>query len=62
MEKKDTCQTCRGQGTIDKLSDNLISVDKGSPDNHVLKFAGKGHQFPGAEHGELHVKIRVQKH
>lgn len=60
--KEDTCSSCRGKGTQDKLSEESISVDPGTPDNHVLKFISKGHESPGSETGELHVKIRVQKH
>lgn len=62
IKKENQCSTCKGQGTHDKLSSELITVESGSPDNHVLKFIGKGHESPGKDNGELHVKIRVQKH
>ena len=62
IKKENLCGTCKGQGTHDKLSNELITVEAGSPDNHVLKFLGKGHESLGLDSGELHVKIRVQKH
>lgn len=39
-----------------------VSVEAGTPTDHVIKFNGEGNELPGAEAGDLLIKVSVKKH
>lgn len=39
-----------------------VSVEAGCPSDHVIKFNGEGNELPGAEAGDLLIKVTVKKH
>ena len=39
-----------------------VSVEPGCPTDHIIKFNGEGNELPGAEAGDLLIKVSVKKH
>jgi DnaJ-class molecular chaperone len=60
MAKEDICKNCKGDGIIEIKETEKISIDVGTPDEHVLKFTGKGNELPDAIAGDLMVKIHIK--
>ena len=39
-----------------------ISIEQGTPTDHVIKFNCEGNEIPGAEAGDLLIKVSIKKH
>lgn len=37
-------------------------MEAGCPSDHIIKFNGEGNELPGAEAGDLLIKVTVKKH
>lgn len=60
---KEQCESCGGDGVIDKDEEVKLKVPKGTPDGLVLRFKEKGHAGRnGGGYGDLYVQIEVQPH
>jgi len=61
-EEKDKCKTCKGERikTVEKTLE--IPIDKGTPSDKTILFAGEGNEAPGAMAGDLHVKVTIKDH
>lgn len=62
MEDDDTCSHCEGEGLTQVTEKEDISIDVGTPDEHLLKFSGKGNAIPDAVAGDLIIKVNIKKH
>lgn len=62
MDEKKKCKKCKGKkiSEVDKKVD--VSVESGTPSDHVIRFNGEGNEIPDAEAGDLLVKVSVRKH
>jgi len=61
-EEKDKCKTCKGEKikTVEKTLE--IPIDRGTPSDKTILFAGEGNEAPGAMAGDLHVKVTIKDH
>lgn len=59
---KKQCKKCKGKKIIEVQKKVDISVEAGTPDDHIIKFNGEGNEIPGAEAGDLVVRVNVRKH
>jgi len=62
MKDEDICKHCEGEGLLEVNEKEKVSIDVGTPDEHVLKFVGKGNEIPDAIAGDLYVKVHIKKH
>ena len=62
FEEKDRCKVCKGEKikTVEKTLE--IPIDRGTPSDKTILFAGEGNEAPGAMAGDLHVKVTVKDH
>ncbi len=62
FDPKKQCKKCKGKKTVDVKKKVDISVEAGTPDDHIIKFNGEGNEIPGAEAGDLLVRVNIRKH
>lgn len=62
FDEKDRCKVCKGEKikTVEKILE--VPIDKGTPDEKDILFAGQGNEVPGAMAGDLHVRVSIKKH
>ena len=57
------CETCRGEGRIERLRKIRVSVPPGIDDGHQIRLSGEGEAGPrGGPKGSLYVAVSVQPH
>ena len=57
------CPTCRGRGSVQRVSSLAVQVPAGAPDGLRLRLPGQGDAGgPGAHPGDLYVVVRVANH
>ncbi len=57
---KEKCQDCAGHGVKRSQSEIVIKVPAGINDGEVIRMAGQGEAMPGAQSGDLYVKLHVR--
>lgn len=62
MEKDDICKPCKGEGITEVNETEDIMIDVGTPDEHLIKYTGKGNAIPDAVAGDLIIKVNIQPH
>lgn len=62
IDAANVCKTCRSKKVMSQAKKVQISVEAGTPDNHVIRIAGEGDEHPEAQAGDLAVKVNVEKH
>lgn len=61
-DPKKICKKCKGKKLQEISVPAEISIEPGCPTDFVMKLNGMGNEIPGAEAGDLLVKISVKKH
>lgn len=62
MDEKKKCKKCKGKKLTEIEKKVEVCIEPGCPSDHIIKFNGEGNEFPGAEAGDLLVKVSVKKH
>ena len=62
IDPANVCKTCKGKKVTTQEKKVQISVEAGTPSDHVVKITGEGDEHPEAQAGDLMVKVNVQKH
>lgn len=62
MDEKKRCKKCKGKKTAEVQKKVDVSIEAGCPSDHVIKFNGEGNEIPGAEAGDLLIKVDVKSH
>ena len=62
MKKADACKKCGAEGFKEVTEKERVAIDVGTPEEHVMKFVGKGNEIPDALAGDLYIKVNIKKH
>lgn len=62
VDPANVCKTCKSKKTAQVDKKVQISIEPGTPDEHIVKMLGEGDEHPDAQTGDLMVKINVAKH
>ena len=62
VDEKKKCKKCKAKKILEVEKKVDVSVESGCPSDHVIKFNSEGNELPGAEAGDLLIKISVKKH
>lgn len=62
MDEKKKCKKCKAKKILEVEKKIDVSIEAGCPTDHVIKFNGGGNELPGAEAGDLLIKVSVRKH
>lgn len=62
IEKKDRCDACKGNKTVDEKKDITIHIDKGMKQGQKIVFRGEGHHLPDTAKGDIIVILKEQPH
>jgi len=61
-DPKKQCKKCKGKKVQEISLPVEVSIEPGCPTDHIIKYNGMGNEIPGAEAGDLVVKVGVKKH
>lgn len=56
------CKTCNGDKVIKTKKQVEVAIEKGTPDEHLVTLNGEGNELPGADAGDLIIKVNIKKH
>jgi len=62
IDEAKLCKGCKGKKVLPQEKTVQVSVEAGTPSDHVIKISGEGEEHPDAQAGDLEVFVRVQKH
>lgn len=62
IDPKNLCKKCKGNKTAEVSKKVEVSIEPGCPSDFVVKFNGEGNEVPGAEAGDLLIKVNIKKH
>lgn len=62
IDKKDRCDGCKGNKTIEEKKEIVIHIDKGMKDGQKVVFRGEGHHLPDSIQGDIIVLLKEQAH
>lgn len=62
MDEKKRCKKCKGKKIAEVEKKVDVSIESGCPSDNVIKFNGEGNELPGAEAGDLLIRVNVKKH
>lgn len=62
IDPANMCKTCKAKKVSTQEKKVQVSVEAGTPSDHVIKVTGEGDEHPDAQAGDLMVKVNVQKH
>jgi DnaJ homolog subfamily A member 2 len=62
IDQKKICKACKGKKISETTKKIEVAIEQGTPTDHIVKFSCEGNEIPGAEAGDLLVKIGVKKH
>ena len=62
IDPANMCKTCKAKKVATHEKKVQVSVESGTPSEHVIKISGEGDEHPDAQAGDLLVKVNVQKH
>lgn len=62
IDKKDRCDGCKGNKTIEDKKEVVIHIDKGMKDGQKIVFRGEGHHLPDTVQGDIIVLLKEQPH
>lgn len=62
IDKKDRCDGCKGNKTIEEKKEIVIHIDKGMKDGQKVVFRGEGHFLPDSVQGDIIVLLKEQSH
>lgn len=59
---KEKCATCYGEGVLKQSEEIKVRVPAGIDNGEMIRMSGHGEAAPGAEPGDLYVKVHVTPH
>jgi len=62
VDEKKKCKKCKAKKILEVEKKVDVSVEAGCPSDNIIKFNGEGNEIPGAEAGDLLIKVNVKKH
>ena len=62
IEESKLCKGCKGKKVGIQEKKVQVSIEAGTPSDHVIKISGEGEEHPDAQAGDLEVHVRLQKH
>ncbi len=57
---KEKCKDCAGQGAKRSQSEITVKIPAGINDGEMVRMAGQGEALPGAQSGDLYIKLHVR--
>jgi len=57
---KEACPECRGEGALRKQEEVHVVIPAGVEDGEMIRMPGRGEALPGAQAGDLYIKIHVK--
>lgn len=57
---KEACPECRGEGALRKQEEVHVIIPGGVEDGEMIRMPGRGEALPGAQAGDLYIKIHVR--
>lgn len=58
---KEACPDCRGEGALRKQEEVHVVIPAGVEDGEMIRMPGRGEALPGAQAGDLYIKIHVKR-
>jgi DnaJ homolog subfamily A member 2 len=62
IDKKDRCDACKGNKTVEDKKEVVIHIDKGMKDGQKVVFRSEGHHLPDTVQGDIIVLLKEQPH
>ena len=62
IDPKKVCKCCSGKKVVQKTKKVDVSIEPGCPSGHTITYRGEGNEIPGAEAGDLEIKIQNKQH
>lgn len=62
IDKKDRCDVCKGNKTVEEKKEILVHIDKGMKDGQKIVFRAEGHHLPDTQQGDIIVLLKEQAH
>lgn len=62
VDKKDRCDGCKGNKTVEEKKEIVIHIDKGMKDGQKVVFRGEGHHLPDTVQGDIIVLLKEKAH
>jgi DnaJ homolog subfamily A member 2 len=62
IDPANMCKGCKSKKVTTQEKKVQVSVEAGTPSDHVIKINGEGDEHPEAQPGDLLVKVNVKKH
>lgn len=62
IDKKDRCDACKGNKTVEEKKEIVIHIDKGMKDGQKVVFRGEGHHLPDTVQGDIIVLLKEKPH
>lgn len=57
---KEVCTDCRGEGALRKQEEVHVVLPAGINDGEMIRMPGRGEALPGAQSGDLYIKVHVK--
>lgn len=57
---KEVCTECRGEGALRKQEEVHVVLPAGINDGEMIRMPGRGEALPGAQSGDLYIKVHVK--
>lgn len=57
---KEVCGECRGEGALRKQEEVHVVLPAGINDGEMIRMPGRGEALPGAQSGDLYIKVHVK--
>jgi DnaJ family protein A protein 2 len=62
VPKNGHCKPCSGSGVVRQKEVFNVTIPKGCPEGHQVRFQGKADQLPGHTAGDVVVEVRLKSH
>ena len=62
IEKKNMCESCKGNQVKRIIDEIEVPIEKGIPDNSKMAIRGKGHEMPDCINGDLIIYLKISPH
>ena len=62
IDKKDRCDVCKGNKTIEEKKEVIIHIDKGMKDGQKIVFRSEGHHLPDTTQGDIIILLKEKPH
>ncbi|MEA2715102.1 MAG: molecular chaperone DnaJ [Candidatus Parcubacteria bacterium] len=59
---KEKCQTCRGEGVVERTQEISVKIPAGIEDGQMIRLSGMGEAVAGGAAGDMYVRVHVRPH